>query len=360
MMRNSDISDNTLLEQGIEELRTRLPQAWRVDVLARESYVPGPDALLRIAAPGGSVATLAVEIKRRLDPKDVESLVLRTEMRRFEGKDVKPVVVARFLGERTRERLRALGAGYVDLTGNMYLRLDLPAVAIERTGAARDPEPSQRPARSLKGAKAGRVVRTLVDYVPPLGTREIARIADVDAGYVSRLLAMLEREDLIDRKPRGPVVRTDWMNLLRAWAKDYSLTGTNIATSYVQPRGLPALLDALRELPSGTDGEYAITGSLAAARWSPVAPARLGVVYLPRPGRVAERFGLTPADVGANVLLVEPADKVVFERTVTDEGLVYAAPSQVAVDLLTSSGRAPEEAEALIEWMLRNESVWRA
>lgn len=238
------------------------------------------------------MATLATEVKSRLDPRDVEPLVSRAGMRRSDGEDITPVVVSRFLGERTRERLRALGAGYIDSTGNMYLRLDSPAVAIERTGADRDPEPSQRPARSLKGAKGGRVVRVLADFVPPLGTREIARIADVDAGYVSRLLAMLEREDLIDREPRGPVVRTDWVSLLRAWAKDYSLTGSNIATSYIQPRGLPALLEALRELPEGADGDYAITGSLAEARWSPVAPARLGVVYLARPGRVAERLGL--------------------------------------------------------------------
>jgi hypothetical protein len=35
------------------------------------------------------------------------------------------------------------------------------------------------------------------------------------------------------------------------------------------------------------------------------------------------------------------------------------APSQAAADLLTSSGRGPEEAEALIEWMLANEEAWR-
>ncbi len=360
MRRNSIVSDNTLFEQGIEELRSRLPQAWRVDVIGRESYIPGPDALVRIEAPSGPAAILAIEVKRRLDPREVDPLVSRFEMRRYEGKDTTLVVVSRFLGERTREKLRSLRAGYVDLTGNMYLQLDSPAVAIERAGATKDPEPAQRPARSLKGAKAGRVVRALADFVPPLGTREIARIAGVDAGYVSRLLTMLERQDLIDREPRGPVVRTDWVNLLRAWAKDYSLTGSNTASSYVQPRGLPALLDDLRGPPEGSGINYAITGSLAAARWSPVAPARLGVVYVGRLVNAEERLGLTPTDVGANVLLVEPADEVVFERTVTDEGLIYAAPSQVTADLLTSPGRGPEEAEALIEWMLRRESVWRA
>jgi len=59
------------------------------------------------------------------------------------------------------------------------------------------------------------------------------------------------------------------------------------------------------------------------------------------------------------VLLVEPFDSVVFDRTSLDDGLRYVAPSQAAADLLTSSGRGPEEAEALIEWMLSHEEAWR-
>ncbi|MDP2181914.1 MAG: hypothetical protein Q8K99_05010, partial [Actinomycetota bacterium] len=254
----------------------------------------------------------------------------------------------------------ALGAGYIDLTGNMYLRLDVPAVAIERVGANKDPEPAQRPARSLKGAKAGRLVRTLVDFFPPLGTREVARIAQLDPGYVSRLLAMLEREDLIGREPRGPLRRTDWPNLLRAWTRNYSFMTSNVTLSCLQPRGLPALLDALRRESASNGMRCAVSGSLAAARRAPVAPARLGVVYVERLDQATEMLGLLPAETGANVVLAEPFDGVVFERTVLDDGLTYVAPSQAVADLLTSSGRGPEEAEALIDWMLANEESWRA
>lgn len=359
MMRNIDVSDNTILTRALDELRSRLPETWRVEVAEERAYASGPDAVVRIVGPDDRASFLLMDVRSRLDPKDVEPLVSRFEMRRWQDGDATPVVVARFLGQRTRERLRTLGAGYIDLTGNMYLRLDAPAVAIERAGADKDPDPAQRPARSLKGAKAGRLVRTLVDFTPPLGTREIARIAQIDPGYVSRLLAMLERDDLIGREPRGPVTRADWPNLLRAWTKDYSLGSSNLATSYLQPRGLPALLDALR-LQEGEDGlTYAISGSLAAARRSPIAPARLGVLYVKRLDEAAQTLGLLPAETGANVLLVEPFDGVVFDRTMLEDGLRYVAPSQAVADLLTSSGRGPEEAEALIEWMLANEGIWR-
>jgi hypothetical protein len=129
---------------------------------------------------------------------------------------------------------------------------------------------------------------------------------------------------------------------------------------FLQPRGLTALLESLR----GRAGlaarvPYAISGSLAAARRAPVAPARLAVVYVERPDPAAAGLGLVPAESGANVLLVRPFDAVMFERTVEEDGLCYVAPSQAAIDLLTSPGRGPEEAEALIEWMQANERQWR-
>ena len=359
MMRNTNISDNTILTRALDELRSRLPRTWGVEVIDRRAYAPGPDAVVRVVGPDDTASFLLIEVRSRLDPKDVEPLVSRFALRLWQNREATPVVVARFLSERTRESLREREAGYIDLTGNMYLRLNAPAVAIERIGADRDPEPTQRPARSLKGAKAGRLVRTLLDFAPPLGTREIAKLAGIDPGYVSRLLAMLERDDLVGREPRGPITRIDWANLLRAWTRDYSLGSSNLTTSYLQPRGLPALLDALR----GQEGEvgvtYAISGSLAAARRAPIAPARLAVVYVERLDEAAQSLGLLPTETGANVLLVEPFDSVVFDRTTLDDGLRYVAPSQAAADLLTSSGRGPEEAEALIEWMLANEGAWR-
>ena len=359
IMRNSNTSDNTIFSRALDELRSRLPQTWRIDVIEELAYVPGPDAVVRVVGPDDQASILAIEVKSRLDPKDVEPAVSRIEMRRWQNDDALPVVVARYLSERTRESLRALGAGYIDLTGNMYLRLDSPALAIERVGADKDPEPMQRPSRSLKGAKAGRLVRTLVDFFPPLGTREIAKIAQIDPGYVSRLLTLLERQNYIGREPRGPVTRVDWPNLLRAWVKDYSLDSSNLATAYLQPRGLSALLDGLRGQNASGGLKYAISGSLAAARRAPVAPARLGVVYVERLDEAVQALGLVPTEAGANVLLVEPFDAVVFERIVLDEGLKYVSPSQAAADLLTSSGRSPEEAEALVEWMLANEEAWR-
>ncbi len=115
------------------------------------------------------------------------------------------------------------------------------------------------------------------------------------------------------------------------------------------------LLDKLKGVPFG----YAVTGSLAAAQVAPIAAPRLASVYVAEIERAATELRLWPAETGANVILAEPFERVVFERTWGQDGVTYAALSQVTVDLLTGPGRSPAEGEELIRWMAEHEDVWR-
>ena len=63
---------------------------------------------------------------------------------------------------------------------------------------------------------------------------------------------------------------------------------------------------------------------------------------------------------GANVLLLRPYDPVVFERTWSEDGLVFASLRQVVADLLTSPGRAPSEGQELLRWMGEHVRGWHA
>jgi len=265
-------------------------------------------------------------------------------------------VVAPFLGPRVRERLAGLGVGYLDLTGNVRLVAAQPGLFIADRGVDRNPSRESRSARSLKGAKAGRIVRTLCDSLPPLGTRELAKRTRTDPGYVSRILALLDREDLITREPRGPVIDCDWRGLIRRWAGECSSFAARRVSSYLAPRGLQAVLERLR--PSGI--RYAVTGSVAAATVAPVAASRLLACYVDDADRAAGSLDLRPTEGGANVLLLAPFDAVVYERTRERDGVTFAAVSQVAADLLGSPGRGPAEAQALMQWMGEHERDWRS
>ncbi len=352
-MRNTADSDNKLISQAVNELDSLLPDDWRASVeVERGGGDRGFDALLELCAPDGTCGILLLEAKNRVEPKDVSGIADHLP----NGGQATPILVSPFLSARTRERLEERGINYLDLTGNLRVSLDRPALFIRSSGAERDPRREERPARTLKGAKAGRVVRALCDFTPPVGVRELAEGAKIDPGYASRVLTLLEREDLIQRKSRGPITGVDWQNLIRRWTEDYSLLGSNRTASYLEPRGLNALLGKLRD----SDLRYAATGSLGSAGVAPVAPARLAVLFVEDMDAAAERLDLRPAEAGANVILAEPFDPVVYERCREQEGITYVALSQNAADLLTSPGRGPNEAEELMDWMAKNEDAWRS
>ena len=335
------------------ELKRRLPASWSIKVVksARRNRQQTYDALIEVAGPKNLSATLVVEIKRRIEPKDVPVVVaqIRRQSVGF------PFVAAPFLSPRTRELLIDQEANYLDATGNLRLALDQPAVFIEIEGAEKNPWPEKRPLASLKGPTTGRVIRGLCDLKPPYGIRELAERTNTSLGSVSRVTHLLSQEALITKEDRGRITQVEWPALLRRWVQEYSFTASNQANNFLEPRGLSSLLMKLRD----TSLNYAVSGSLAATQISPVAAPRLAAVYVEDVFPFAKALDLRPTESGTNVILAEPFDSVVFERTCKTSGVVYAALSQVVADLLTSSGRGPNEAEELIVWMKQNEDEWR-
>lgn len=330
----------------------RLPPGW--SIRAKSLNSKEKQAVLELRGPTGKKARVTVVGQKRVVPRDLPAIV---EGAADTSDSV--LVTAPFLSPRAREVLVDLGAGYADATGNVRLVLRDPPVFIEAQGADRDPSREPRPLKSLKGAAAARVVRALCDFKQPYGVRELVEASKTALGTVSRVVGLLDQEALVERDGRKRVVKVDWEALLRRWSRNYALTTSNQVLSCIDPRGLPNLIDKLNNYSS----RYAVTGSLAAPR---IAPARLAAIYVDDVTKAAQILGLTPTETGSNAWLLEPYDDVVFERTSSpgfavgqDDGLTYAAASQVVVDLLTGPGRSPQEAEALIEKMREDEDGWR-
>lgn len=342
------ISNNMLVREGLRELRRRLPPGWS----ASEPRGSAPVATVKVASPDKRVGALAFDARARLDPKGVRPLV---EALAAERDAATPLVVAPYLSEATRARLRGSDVGYLDLTGNARIVLPEPGLFIETQGASEDPNREERPARSLRGAKAGRVARALVELKSPPGVRALAALTKMDAGYVSRVLSFLDSEALVSRGGRGRIEAVDWPALLRRWAQEAPLESRGNVRTFLEPRGLTALQGRLGKF----EDPYVVTGSLAAVILAPLAPARLATIWVRDIAAAASSLALRPADAGANVMLVETDDYSVFEGAAQRDGLWYATPSQVVIDLLTSPGRSPQEGEELITWMLGNEERWR-
>jgi len=357
-MRNRAFLGNTLIARGLEALRARLPERWTISTGRLTARVPDyrPDAVFELRAPDGTRATVLVEAKDRLAAQQASDLGARLATAARKARADGVLLIAPFLSAMARERLRRAGTSYLDLTGNARVELDQPALFIEAQGAEKDPDPPRRGIRSLRGAKAGRLIRALCDWQPPVGVRELARRTGTNAGYVTRVLSFLEKEDVVRRDRRGEVVDVSWQDLLRRWAQDYDVLKANRAVACLAPRGLEMFMSQLQDYRE----DWALTGSLAIPREAVTAPTRLASCYVPNPERAVETLGLRLSDTGSNVFLLEPFDDVVWERTREEVGLKCVAVSQCAVDLLTGTGREPSEAESLIGWMAENEKAWRA
>lgn len=338
------MNEATLVQSASRVLDGRLPGGWTQRIRLDKRAADRSNAALYVTGPDGTKARLTVETRAQLVPRAVEDIKARSAA---SPSSAPTLVVSTFLTPSTRERLRAANLNFLDLTGNVRLVLARPGLYVETRGADVDPSPKRPPGRSLRGAKAARIVRTLCDFELPLSISNVADKANVDISYASRLVEWLSQEALLDRKPRGAVESVDTPALIRRWAQNYTVLTANDARSFLDARGIEHLVRSV--LDGSIGGRYAITGSIAANRIAPIAPARLAMLYVDDVELAASRLGLRPTEVGANVILLSPFDDVVFDRTWIDNDLMLAAPSQVAADLLTSPGRAPSEAEAILE-----------
>ncbi|CAN5921160.1 hypothetical protein BH23ACT10_BH23ACT10_40270 [soil metagenome] len=351
-------TEKELLGLAVERLNDVLPPGWSVRTVNTVSDRLF-DAVVEVGSGVGPDAVLVADVKTLFRPRDVEYTVRQLQQSAATIDDAAaamPLLVARYLSPSARERIAAMGACYIDATGNIRVVSSDPALAVLVSGQDSDPwRGPGRPRATLTGAPAARVVRALVDIEPPYSVPELIEASGASTGATYRVVKFLDAETLLERDDDGRIVTVAWQRLLRRWATDYGVTRADAVRRYLEPRGIDATLARLREID---DDQYVITGSVAAQLDAAYAPPRLLAVYL-RDARVAEDvLQLRPVEQGTNVLVAVNDDSFAFERARTAEGLRYAAVSQVVVDLLDLPGRSPSEAEALLDWMGADDA-WR-
>jgi hypothetical protein len=123
-----------LLDGLKTSLTERLPPTWSVDVQRHTGPYSDrlvPDATLTVSAPDGRTATVPIEIKERLHPKDVTTMAARVhEM--MSGSDERPLILTPYITFRTRQRLADNGLSYATSPpGSIHLEIRDPAVYID-------------------------------------------------------------------------------------------------------------------------------------------------------------------------------------------------------------------------------------
>lgn len=359
MVRNREKRGTISLGAFAKSFRELLPSGWEVTPLTpvdrQTAYHSTKE--FHVSAPDGTKARIVAIDRPSLTPATVKTTINQVaysdaSRRAASGPHTSYVVVAPFVSPRSQELLSDAGIGWFDATGNMHVQTDRPALYFESCGKSRDPNsrPDDRRLKSLKGPKAARVVRTLLDSSGSIGVRDLASESKVGQATSARVLEYLDRESLISRSAQGTVTNVQKKALLQSWTRDYGVTSSHRVVPSMSARGIDYVL---RQLPS-SGLSYAITGSATTpaylpAEALPVAPTSLLMVYVEDVSAAQIELKVRPADRGINVFLIEPFDDIVYQGARTINGLQYVAPSQAIADLLTAPGRSDEEAEQLLE-----------
>jgi hypothetical protein len=331
---------NELLDDGFDALSDLLADGPALRLDRR-------DEVWQVRAPS-AVGNLIVEPKLRFTPRTLDQLTLSFSATRLrEMGDPMVLVLAPWLSARSRAAISERGWNYLDLTGNVLLRSPEPAIYVRTSGADTDPGPRPRGEVRLRGSQINALVRLLVDVEPPYRLSDLVDASGLSKGYVSRALSTLFAQKLIERAGSGPVTEVDWVGLLRSRASEYNLFTSNRSASFLARTGPQALLARLAD-----DPDAIVTGSFATAKINQIAaPAQLAI-YVPSIRDFQRTYGLSPTSSRSNVLLLEASSPSQLWRPRTLDGIRYVGYSQLVLDLLSGNGRLPEEAEAILEWMI--------
>jgi len=259
------------------------------------------------------------------------------------------IVAAPYISPEGAKLCREDNVSYFDLAGNCRIAMGL--LYIERTGI---PNPFQKNAMavpSLYGMRGERILRTLLNEpkkawkVVPL-----AQQTSVSAGTVSIVRKLLTERDWAKDTPNG-ILLTQPEKLLRDWAQIWGRRAFR-PFAYFSRLGTHETEQKLAEFKKTQNRNMALTGAAGAWRYAPMTRYQRTQVYWDgEPEEIAHALDLKQTDNGANVHVLTPRDRGVFDFVEVVEGVPVVCPVQIYLDLLRDPARGEEAAEHL--WQTR-------
>jgi len=332
---------------------------------ANGSCVPGA-SLVRIESPEPGVDFAAIlskgeestriigEIQSSGKPSRIRAAIAQLQEYGSRHPDYLPVLVVPFLGERGRQMCRAEGVGYIDLSGNCYLRWD--GVHIEKI-IERKPSPQVRESRRLFSDKASLALRAMLETPQrPWRVRELARATGLSVSWVWEVLAGLVTAGYAARTG-GAAHFSRPLDLLQDWAQSYHFGRRNDAESFFCDAPTPqALIGRIPSVRPTIETRYALTLHAGAHLVAPFATFHEAHIYVDpwEPRRETERFWMDALKLqrvqsGGNVYLVWPYYKHgAFYGIREINGVRVVSDVQLYVDLYNFPMRGREQAEHLM------------
>ena len=357
-MFGQDIVKGQQLDGFLEALR-ELPevQAELSGVEQPDGSVRGHDAQVGLRA-GGKAATLLVEVKKTVYPRDVRLMLwrIREFARRWpnpaEGRQPVFFLVAQSISPGARELLRHERVGYYDSGGSLFLPAGNIYIYVDKP-------PPRSLSKSIRSVFSGRRAQVLHAVLMRnrgwFGVKEIANQARVSPATASQVLTELEKFDWVVSRGQGPGKERQLQEpgaLLDAWVNQLTLMRPlSMRRYFVPPARAEGLVERLAEVCVASKAEYALTHEAAGQRYAPflsaVSQVRCRLLGGPAGDGALDALNVRSVDQGANLAVIEVKSpgELLFRELVN--GVWLASAVQVYLDLMRSEGRAREMAKHL-------------
>lgn len=259
------------------------------------------------------------------------------------------VFMAPYISDSTAELLYKKGLSYMDLSGNCYLLSRHFVIHFVGQPNQYKDYREKRDYFSKAASAASAVMRTMLDRPSACWTvKLLSEITGRSLGTVFNVKKFLLEQDWIKEYPNGFSLQNKG-EILYAWAKDYHLRPSR-TVEYYSLDPIPKIELDIQTCNPALEGSAVLGCFSAAARYAPT--VRYNKVYVYVAQRDLEAFArqldLQPVSSGGNVIITIPHDETpcMFARTIN--GYLVTSPVQTVIDLLGSSGRGEEAAEAII------------
>lgn len=322
------------------------------------------DAMIEFSIPDGPSFEALVEFKSIATPKTIAKTAqqLATVLGRSNNRNLIPMVIVPYMGPEQAKTLEREGISWIDLCGNMMIRVS-NRVYMERTGK-RNRFPDTAPIKKIFQGTSSLVSRALL--LKPVGFSSQYELVDfinrsnanITTGTVSKVLKSLEEELLIE-KTRTRISVSNAEKLLERLAKDYtSYTKLKETESYrfapIERRGGSARLNV--------DQRNYLACGFYAAQIKGLAVTDQITIYVKDIEQASKRFDyyLVPDAEFGNLKFIETKDSAIWFNSTEVEltivpGLQISMPVvddiELYLEMVGATPRGPEIAKRL-KWRI--------
>jgi len=263
----------------------------------------------------------------------------------------KPCLIVPYLPDFFRQYCRKKDISYIDLSGNLFIRIP-GLLHIERDGHPNRYKESTKTTGSFSDKKS-LIIRYLIEHAETYsGVREIATACNINPGGVSHTLYFLEQSGYITRNAEGHGRLLKWKELLADWVSFYRLKKQNEHSFYWHKGSLNDMIKALADIKQHSDKAIALTIHAAASLIAPHTNYQGLHAYVMNELDIeywTKLLKLVPAEKGGNVFLRIPRYKYsTFYGLRKIQGINVVSDIQLYLDLSCFPVRGQEQADYLM------------